>query len=128
MKVAGGKTALALIVFVAAVALYPLVFAGTYTLGVGVAAGAMAAGTVGFVLLIGYAHQLALGQAAFCMIGGYASALLCVPHGWDPAASVIALVDPALAKRLLAGWDPFVALIVGAILAMILAYIVGKPI
>ncbi|MGH7004517.1 MAG: ABC transporter permease subunit, partial [Alphaproteobacteria bacterium] len=125
---ARGKTALALIAFVTAVALYPLVFAGTYTLGVGVAAGAMAAGTVGFVLLIGYAHQLALGQAAFCIIGGYVNALLCTPHDWDPAAALVALADPALAKRLLAGWDPFVPLLVGAILAMLLAYVVGKPI
>ena len=37
----------------------------------------MAAGTVGFVLLIGYAHQLAFGQAGFLMVGGYANAILC---------------------------------------------------
>jgi branched-chain amino acid transport system permease protein len=122
------KTAIALVVFIAAVALFPIVFAGTYTLGIGVAAGAMAAGTVGFVLLIGYAHQLALGQAAFCMVGGYVNALLCTPHTWDPAAALVALVNPELAKRILAGWDPFVALLVGILVAMLLAYIVGKPI
>ena len=42
----------------------------------------MAAGTVGFVLLIGYAHQLALGQAGFLMIGGYANAILSTRYRW----------------------------------------------
>ena len=56
---------------------------GSYPLGVGIITGALAAGTVGFVLLLGYAHQLALGQAGFCMVGGYASAILCVQHSWD---------------------------------------------
>ena len=48
-----------------------------------------AAGTVGFVLLLGYAHQLALGQAGFCMVGGYASAILCVQHKWDPLLALV---------------------------------------
>ena len=96
----------ALAAFVLAVALYPAWFDDQYFLGVGIAAGAMAAGTVGFVLLLGYAHQLALGQAAFCIVGGYVSAVLTVRQGWDP----------------------FVALLAGALLAMALAYVVGKPI
>src|SRR5687768_12026922 len=97
---------LALAAFVALVVLYPLLLGDSYFLGVGIAAGAMAAGTVGFVLLLGYAHQLALGQAAFCMVGGYANALLTTRFGWDP----------------------LVALMAGALAAMMLAYVVGKPI
>jgi branched-chain amino acid transport system permease protein len=120
------KTGLALAAFVAAVLVCP--YLPGFPLGVGISAGAMAAGTVGFVLLLGYAHQLALGQAGFCLIGGYASALLCTPHAWDPAAALLARISPAAAKSLLAGWDPFVALLVGAAAAMVLAYIVGKPI
>src|SRR6185295_12078667 len=32
----------------------------------------------------------ALGQAGFCMVGGYASAILCVNHHWDPLAALLA--------------------------------------
>ena len=101
-----GQQATAMAVFVAIVVAFPLIFGNSYFIGVGIAAGAMAAGTVGFVLLLGYAHQLALGQAAFCIVGGYVSAL--ATTRW--------------------GWDPFVALLAGAVLAMILAYVVGKPV
>ena len=50
-------------------------------------------------------HQLAIGQAAFSMIGGYTNAILCQRYGWDP----------------------FVAMLIGAVLAMLLAYIVAAP-
>ena len=66
----------------------------------------MAAGSVGFVLLLGYAHQLALGQAGFCMIGGYASAILCVRYRWDPT----------------------LALLVGVVLSVAVAWVVAVPI
>ncbi len=84
------KLRIGLAAFIACVALYPLAFGGQYPLGVGIITGALAAGTVGFVLLLGYAHQLALGQAGFCMVGGYASAILCVNHHWDPLAALLA--------------------------------------
>ncbi|MBV9238079.1 MAG: hypothetical protein JOZ94_19760, partial [Xanthobacteraceae bacterium] len=66
------KRLLALAGFAIPVAIFPLIYPGSYPVGVGIVAGAMAAGTVGFVLLIGYAHQLAFGQAGFLMVGGYA--------------------------------------------------------
>ena len=66
----------------------------------------MAVSTVGVVLLLGFAHQLAIGQAAFSMVGGYANAILCVRYGWDP----------------------FVALLAGAVMAMLLAYAIAAPI
>ncbi|HUD59733.1 MAG TPA: branched-chain amino acid ABC transporter permease, partial [Acetobacteraceae bacterium] len=100
------KSAIATLLFVIAVALYPLAFPDSYHLGVGISAGAMAVSTVGVVLLLGLAHQLAIGQAAFSMIGGYANAILCVRYGWDP----------------------FAALLVGAGIAMALAYVVAAPI
>ena len=105
-KLGLGPTALALGVFAALVILYPLVFSSSYGVGVGITAGAMAAGSVGFVLLLGYAHQLALGQAGFCMIGGYASAILCVRYRWDPT----------------------LAMLVGAVLSMAVAWVVAVPI
>lgn len=99
------KTTLALIAFLVLVCAYPLIFRNGYEIGVGITAGALAIGAVGFVLLLGYAHQLAAGQPAFCMIGGYASGILCVKFGWDPTA----------------------ALIVGALLSMAIAYPIAAP-
>ncbi len=100
------KRALALVAFATPVAIYPLVYPGSYPVGVGIIAGAMAAGTVGFVLLIGYAHQLAFGQAGFLMVGGYANAILTTHYHVDP----------------------LVALLVGVVIAMLIAYAIGWPI
>jgi branched-chain amino acid transport system permease protein len=100
------KTLLAVAAFLVLVAAYPFVVPGNYPLGVGITAGAMAAGTVGFVLLFGYAQQLALGQAGFCMVGGYANAILCVHHHWDP----------------------FLALLAGVVISMAVAYVIAAPI
>ena len=85
---------------VIAVALYPFVLPGVYPLGIGIITGALAAGTVGFVLLLGYAHQLAIGHAAFCMVGGYASAILTVHQRWDGLAALLA----GAAASMLVAW------------------------
>jgi branched-chain amino acid transport system permease protein len=100
------KRTFALAAFVLAVVIYPLLYHSSYPIGVGTIAGTMAAATVGFVLLLGYAHQLAFGQAGFLMIGGYANAILCVQYGWDP----------------------FGALLFGALLSMLIAFVVATPI
>ncbi|HVV92734.1 MAG TPA: branched-chain amino acid ABC transporter ATP-binding protein/permease [Hyphomicrobiales bacterium] len=92
--------------FLAAILLYPIAFGSSYALGAGITVGLMAIATVGFVLLVGYAHQLAIGQAAFCMIGGYGSAVLTTRAGWDPLA----------------------AMLVCAPVSMIVAYVVGRPV
>jgi len=97
---------LLVLVFALLIVLYPLLLPSDYAIGVGITVGAMAIATVGFVLLIGYAHQLAIGQAAFCTIGGYGNAILVTRHGWDP----------------------LFALLVSAILSMAIAYVVGRPI
>lgn len=91
---------------IVAILAYPLVLASNYAVGAGINVGVMAVATVGFILLIGYARQLAVGQAAFCMIGGYGNGLLTTRYGTDPA----------------------VALLVSALAAMAIAYVVGKPI
>ena len=106
MGLAARKQALALAAFALAVIIYPLVYSNSYPLGVGTIAGAMAAGTVGFVLLLGYAHQLAFGQAGFLMVGGYTSAILCVNYKIDP----------------------FAALLVGVIFSMSIAWAIAAPI
>jgi len=99
------KTALAAALSALVVIVYPLIFSDDYHLGVGITAGALATSTVGIVLLLGLAHQLAIGQAAFSMIGGYTSGIMCLDYGWDP----------------------FVALIAGAALTVILAYAIAAP-
>jgi branched-chain amino acid transport system permease protein len=100
------KRTIAFVVAALSIAIYPLLYSGSYPIGVATVAGAMAAGTVGFVLLLGYAHQLAFGQAGFLMVGGYTNAILCVNYHWDP----------------------FAALLVGIVIAMALAYVVARPI
>ena len=100
------KRTLALAAFAIPVIIYPLVYSGSYPVGVGIIAGAMAAGTVGFVLLIGYAHQLAFGQAGFLMVGGYVNAILSTHYHIDP----------------------FVALLAGVVLSMAIAWVIGWPI
>jgi branched-chain amino acid transport system permease protein len=100
------KGTVAAVLFVLGVVVYPLAFPDAYHLGVGISAGAMAVSTVGLVLLLGLAHQLAIGQAAFSMIGGYANAILCVRYGWDP----------------------LLAMMLGAALAMLGAWAVAAPI
>ncbi|HEY5209813.1 MAG TPA: branched-chain amino acid ABC transporter ATP-binding protein/permease [Stellaceae bacterium] len=104
-RLARYKTALAAGLGTLVVVAYPLIFRDDYHLGIGITAGALAISTVGVVLLLGLAHQLAIGQAAFSMIGGYATGILCVDYGWDP----------------------FVAMIAGAALTMLLAYAIAPP-
>ena len=105
MTTAQQKTALAALLGATAVIAYPFLFPGDYLLGVGITAGALATSTVGVVLLLGLAHQLAIGQAAFSIIGGYTTAILCIDYGWDP----------------------FVALVVGAALTMLIAWAIATP-
>jgi branched-chain amino acid transport system permease protein len=105
-NLAAKKRVLALAAFAIPIIIYPLIYSGSYPVGVGIIAGAMAAGTVGFVLLIGYAHQLAFGQAGFLMVGGYTSAILCTHYKFDP----------------------FLALLAGVVLSMLIAYVIGRPI
>ena len=100
------KSAITAIVFVGAIVAYPLLLSDSYHLGLGISAVAVAISTVGLVLLLGFAHQLAIGQAAFSMVGGYANAILCARYGWDP----------------------FLAMPLGAAVAMAAAYVVGAPI
>jgi branched-chain amino acid transport system permease protein len=94
------------LIFVLAVVSYPMVFQSNYLVGAGIVVGVMAVATVGFILLVGYARQLAVGQAAFCMIGGYGSALLCTR----------------------ADVDPMSAMLVSAIISMGVAFVIGLPI
>jgi len=78
---------LASVAFVLVVVAYPILFTSDFAIGAGITVAAYAIGSVGFVLLLGLAHQLAIGQAAFYMVGGYGSAILTTRYGWDGASA-----------------------------------------
>ncbi|MEX2236135.1 MAG: ABC transporter permease [Dehalococcoidia bacterium] len=61
-------------------------------------------GATGLGLVMGYAGQFVLGQAAFYLIGGYTTGVLTVDYGWGalPALLVAALLSASLAFAI--GW------------------------
>jgi branched-chain amino acid transport system permease protein len=87
-------TAAALIA-IAAAACVPLIFRGNdYLLNLCVLAGVYSIAVMGLGILLGYAGQMSLGQAAFFGIGAYASGWLTTQAGWNfweavPAAVVL---------------------------------------
>jgi len=91
-------------IFALAVVIYPILFNSNYLVGAGIVVGVMAVATVGFILLVGYARQLAVGQAAFCMIGGYGSALLCTRAGIDPLSAMVLAAVASMVIALIIGW------------------------
>lgn len=73
---------------------------------------------VGLNLLMGYAGQISLGQAAFYGIGAYVSAImttLTIRHGVLPGISE-------------SWWWPWLAMLVGMVITGGFAYLIGKPI
>ena len=76
-------------IFVCCVIGFPFAFPSGFAIGAAITVAGYAIGTVGFVLLLGLAHQLAIGQAAFYMLGGYGSAILTTRYGWDGASAAI---------------------------------------
>ncbi len=73
---------------------------------------------VGLNLLMGYAGQISLGQAAFYGIGAYTSAILTTlpsRHGL-----LVGIADT--------WWWPWVAILVGMAVTGIFAYLIGRPI
>jgi branched-chain amino acid transport system permease protein len=93
-------SALALIVCV-----YPLFQDNPYILGISNLIGIYLIVTIGLNLFIGYAGQISLGHAAFVALGAYGSAILTAD--WE--------------------WNPWLAMIIVAVLVGIAALIVGIP-
>lgn len=90
-----------LLVTGAVVAVLPFVAPSGYVLGslVFIALHAMAA--LGLTLVMGFAGQVSLGQAAFFAIGGYVSAVLTTSYGWNGwLALVVAVLSGAVAALL----------------------------
>jgi len=92
--------------FAALLLLVPAVFTRLpfYTMSTAVQIGILAIATLGLTLLMGYAGQISIGQAAFYGIGAYTSAILTTRSGIPP----------------------LLALVVGAVLSGAVAYLVGR--
>jgi branched-chain amino acid transport system permease protein len=74
------------------VGLLPLVVSSPYHLSIGVFIGIHAIVTIGLCLLMGYAGQISLGQAAFYGLGAYVSGVLTLRLGLNPWLAMIAAV------------------------------------
>jgi branched-chain amino acid transport system permease protein len=95
-----------LLVLVVLVALSPMLFPSGYYYRVGALIFVNAIAVTGIVILTGYAGQISLGHAGFAGIGAYACALAPVHLGLHPS----------------------LALVLGAAISAVLAFLVGRPI
>jgi branched-chain amino acid transport system permease protein len=68
----------------------PLLFGTPYALSTLVLIGIYTIVTIGLCILMGYAGQISLGQAAFFGLGAYASAVLTTRLGWSPWVAMAA--------------------------------------
>jgi len=97
-------------VLIAAAILVALVGAGvrsTYVLGMLVFIGLYAMAALGLSLVMGFAGQVSLGQAAFFAIGAYVSGVLTASHGWNGWAALLAAVVAGAVAALLIGLPIF---------------------
>ncbi|WP_124726700.1 branched-chain amino acid ABC transporter permease [Staphylospora marina] len=92
----------ALGLFTLVVLLFPWLTDSSYLLTVATFTGIYAIVAVGLGLLMGYAGQISLGQAAFFGIGAYTSAVLSVKAGFSPWLGMVAgMILPGLVAFLL---------------------------
>jgi len=99
----GGRRAIILCFAAAAVLALPWAIDARYVLFVCNLAMIYAILAIGLNLLMGYGGQISVGHAAFFGIGAYASAILCVDHGWSFWTALPAAVLVAAACGLLLG-------------------------
>lgn len=95
-----------LLLLVAIIAIAPFFFPSAYYFRIGSVVYVNALAVVGIVILTGYAGQISLGHAGFAGIGGYACALAPIYLGVHPALAVV----------------------IGAAISGVMAYLVGRPI
>jgi branched-chain amino acid transport system permease protein len=95
-----------LLVLIAIITLAPFFFPSAFYFRIGSVVFVNSIAVIGMVILTGYAGQISLGHAGFAGIGGYACALAPVYLGIHPAFAVV----------------------LGALISALLAYLVGRPI
>lgn len=83
--------------FAVIVLLFPLIISQSFYITQATFAGIYAIVAIGLGLLMGYAGQISLGQAAFYGIGAYTTSVLTATLGWSPWLSLpLAIILPAL--------------------------------
>ena len=87
--------------FILAVGLMPLVTKSQYYVTVGNFIGIYAIVAMGLALLLGYAGQVSMAQAAFFGIGGYTSAIMTTTTACNPWIAVVGRVDVHAPTRML---------------------------
>ncbi|HET7011600.1 MAG TPA: branched-chain amino acid ABC transporter permease [Anaerolineales bacterium] len=92
---------------------------GLVTLDTMIRIGILTIVLVGMNLLMGYAGQVSLGQAAFYGLGAYASAIL------TARGTSLLRLPPVVAES---WWWPWMAILIGMAFAGGLAYLIGRPI
>ncbi|HEU5322515.1 MAG TPA: branched-chain amino acid ABC transporter permease [Methylomirabilota bacterium] len=115
MGAAGGR-AVPLVAVLAGVAVLPAVVDSRYVLSTLVFVALHALAALGLSLVMGFAGQVSLGQAAFFAIGAYVSGVLTASHGWNGWAALV-LATAAGAVTALAVGGPIFRLS-GLLLAM----------
>lgn len=96
----------ALLILALLIAITPFFFPSSYYFRVGSLIFVNGIAVTGIVILTGYAGQISLGHAGFAGIGAYACALAPVHLGLHPALAVV----------------------LGAVISAVMAYLVGRPI
>jgi branched-chain amino acid transport system permease protein len=98
------------------VVLLPHVVRSTYVLSTLVFVAINALAAVGLTLVMGFAGQVSLGQAAFYAIGAYASGVLTASYGWNPWAAMAVAVGAGALTAFAVGLPIF--RLAGLLLAM----------
>ncbi len=91
----------------AAVAVVPLLLESRYVVSTLVFIGFNALAALGLSLVMGFAGQVSLGQAAFFAIGAYVSGVLSASWGWNPWASLAVAVAAGAATAYAVGLPIF---------------------
>jgi branched-chain amino acid transport system permease protein len=90
-----------------AAALVPFALESRYVVGTLVFIGLNALAALGLSLVMGFAGQVSLGQAAFFAIGAYVSGVLSASWGWNPWASLAVAVAVGAATAYAVGLPIF---------------------
>lgn len=93
------------IILIALIVILPLITTSPYVLTIGVLIGIYSMVTLGLSLLMGYAGQISIGQAAFFGIGAYSSGILTVKYNVNP----------------------WLAILLGLLITLVIAVLVGIP-
>lgn len=93
-----------LVLAVVLILLYPYLLQSAYFRTIGIFIGIRAIVVIGLCLLMGYAGQASLGQAAFFALGAYTSGILTARYGFSPWLAMPAGISLASLVALVVGW------------------------